>query len=189
MLETSSSPVHVVGGGGTVGHGTTKYSKLENEEADSPSRQYPDGRQQGILARSPSETMDPESPATLKTVSHQIGSELDEQAVSEAVDCHWCSFWCGGCVLAELLYDNPCLRCCAQAYPRMQAYKRLHKCHHQASTQSPNFLVLPFNNGKLYVSSKRENDYKDEITVLEQQGMCCPNWYTIDKVDYIEWMN
>ncbi|XP_071445920.1 syntaxin-6 [Hetaerina americana] len=88
LLENSSSPVHVVGGGGGGGgagsHGTTKYSKLENEEADSPSRQFGDdrGQLQGALARSPNEhSSEHESPATLKTVSHQIGNELDEQAV------------------------------------------------------------------------------------------------------------
>ncbi|XP_011299318.1 syntaxin-6 isoform X1 [Fopius arisanus] len=67
-----------------VNHGTTKYSKLENE-VDSPSRQFLDEtmQQQGIMMRQQDDQLEMigESIGTLKTVSRQINSELDEQAV------------------------------------------------------------------------------------------------------------
>lgn len=77
MLD--NSPVR-----GPINHGTTKYSKLENE-TDSPSRRFMDDtlNQQGSMMRQQDEQLDiiSESIGTLKTVSHQINSELDEQAV------------------------------------------------------------------------------------------------------------
>ncbi|KAK0181031.1 hypothetical protein PV327_003353 [Microctonus hyperodae] len=67
-----------------INHGKTKYSKLENE-VDSPSRQFLDDtlQQQGQMLRQQDEQLDMigESIGTLKTVSRQINSELDEQAV------------------------------------------------------------------------------------------------------------
>ncbi|XP_067209569.1 syntaxin-6 isoform X2 [Linepithema humile] len=65
-------------------HGTTKYSKLENE-MDSPNRQFLSDtlQQQNSMMRQQDEQLDMigESVGTLKTVSRQINSELDEQAV------------------------------------------------------------------------------------------------------------
>ncbi|XP_011156048.1 syntaxin-6 isoform X2 [Solenopsis invicta] len=65
-------------------HGTTKYSKLENE-IDSPNRQFLSDtmQQQNSMIRQQDEQLDMigESVGTLKTVSRQINSELDEQAV------------------------------------------------------------------------------------------------------------
>lgn len=64
-------------------HGTTKYSKLENE-IDSPNRQFlSDMQQQNSLMRQQDEQLDMlgESVSTLKTVSRQIHNELDEQTV------------------------------------------------------------------------------------------------------------
>ncbi|KAF4517690.1 hypothetical protein B566_EDAN016516 [Ephemera danica] len=65
-------------------HGTTKYSKLENE-MDSPHRQFMDTtlQQQQHMIHSQDEQLDAisDSIGTLKTVSRQINSELDEQAV------------------------------------------------------------------------------------------------------------
>lgn len=77
LLE--NSPVRV-----PTSHGTTKYSKLENE-LDSPNRQFLDDtlQQQNHIVRTQDEQLDmiSDSVGTLKTVSRQIGSELDEQAV------------------------------------------------------------------------------------------------------------
>lgn len=65
-------------------HGTTKYSKLENE-IDSPNRQFLNDtmQQQNAMMRQQDEQLDMigETVGTLKTVSRQINSELDEQAV------------------------------------------------------------------------------------------------------------
>ncbi|KYQ50189.1 Gamma-soluble NSF attachment protein [Trachymyrmex zeteki] len=65
-------------------HGTTKYSKLENE-IDSPNRQFLSDtmQQQNSMIRQQDEQLDMigETVGTLKTVSRQINSELDEQAV------------------------------------------------------------------------------------------------------------
>jgi syntaxin 6 len=66
-------------------HGTTKYSKLENE-MDSPAhRHFMDTtlQQQQHMIHSQDEQLDAISDTigTLKTVSRQIGSEIDEQAV------------------------------------------------------------------------------------------------------------
>ncbi|XP_014477608.1 PREDICTED: syntaxin-6 isoform X1 [Dinoponera quadriceps] len=65
-------------------HGTTKYSKLENE-IDSPNRQFLNDtmHQQNTMIRQQDEQLDMigETVGTLKTVSRQINSELDEQAV------------------------------------------------------------------------------------------------------------
>ncbi|KAL6268691.1 hypothetical protein P5V15_001820 [Pogonomyrmex californicus] len=65
-------------------HGTTKYSKLENE-IDSPNRQFLSDtmQQQNAMIRQQDEQLDMigETVGTLKTVSRQINSELDEQAV------------------------------------------------------------------------------------------------------------
>ncbi|XP_070521064.1 syntaxin-6-like isoform X3 [Cardiocondyla obscurior] len=65
-------------------HGTTKYSKLENE-IDSPNRQFLSDtmHQQNAMIRQQDEQLDMigETVGTLKTVSRQINSELDEQAV------------------------------------------------------------------------------------------------------------
>lgn len=67
-----------------VNHGTTKYSKLENE-IDSPNRQFLGDtlQQQNDMMRQQDEQLDMigESIGTLKTVSRQINTELDEQAV------------------------------------------------------------------------------------------------------------
>ncbi|KAF3423841.1 hypothetical protein E2986_11201 [Frieseomelitta varia] len=67
-----------------VNHGTTKYSKLENE-IDSPNRQFLSDtlQQQNDMMRQQDEQLDMigESIGTLKTVSRQINTELDEQAV------------------------------------------------------------------------------------------------------------
>lgn len=67
-----------------VNHGTTKYSKLENE-VDSPNRQFLAGtlHQQNTMIRQQDEQLDMigDSIDTLKTVSRQINTELDEQAV------------------------------------------------------------------------------------------------------------
>ncbi|XP_033340250.1 syntaxin-6 isoform X2 [Megalopta genalis] len=67
-----------------VNHGTTKYSKLENE-IDSPNRQFLGDtlQQQDDMIRQQDEQlgMIGESIGTLKTVSRQINTELDEQAV------------------------------------------------------------------------------------------------------------
>ncbi|XP_063227264.1 syntaxin-6 isoform X1 [Bacillus rossius redtenbacheri] len=64
-------------------HGTTRYSKLENE-LDSPNRQFLDStlQQQGGMLRAQDDQLDliSDSVGTLKTVSRQITSELDEQA-------------------------------------------------------------------------------------------------------------
>ncbi|XP_054276023.1 syntaxin-6-like [Macrosteles quadrilineatus] len=77
LLE--NSPVRVA-----TSHGTTKYSKLENE-ADSPQRHFLDSTlaQQNQLINGQDDTMERISHTigSLKTVSRQIGSELDEQAV------------------------------------------------------------------------------------------------------------
>nr|CAD7258134.1 unnamed protein product [Timema shepardi] len=82
LLENSPARV-------PTSHGTTKYSKLENE-LDSPNRQFLDDtlQQQNHMVRAQDEQLDmiSDSVGTLKTVSRQIGSELDEQAVSKAVD-------------------------------------------------------------------------------------------------------
>ncbi|XP_032683386.1 syntaxin-6 isoform X2 [Odontomachus brunneus] len=65
-------------------HGTTKYSKLENE-IDSPNRQFLSDtmQQQSAMIRQQDEQLDMigETVGTLKTVSRQINTELDEQAV------------------------------------------------------------------------------------------------------------
>lgn len=67
-----------------VSHNSTKYSKLENE-IDSPNRQFLDTtmHQQHAMLRQQDEQLDMigESIDTLKTVSRQINSELDEQTV------------------------------------------------------------------------------------------------------------
>ncbi|XP_046586744.1 syntaxin-6 isoform X1 [Neodiprion lecontei] len=67
-----------------VTHGTTKYSKLENE-MDSPNRQFLADtlQQQSTMMHQQDEQLDMigESIGTLKTVSRQINTELDEQAV------------------------------------------------------------------------------------------------------------
>nr|CAD7585897.1 unnamed protein product [Timema genevievae] len=77
LLENSPARV-------PTSHGTTKYSKLENE-LDSPNRQFLDDtlQQQNHMVRTQDEQLDmiSDSVGTLKTVSRQIGSELDEQAV------------------------------------------------------------------------------------------------------------
>jgi len=77
LLE--NSPVRVA-----TSHGTTKYSKLENE-ADSPQRHFLDAAlaQQNQLISGQDDTMERISHTigSLKTVSRQINSELDEQAV------------------------------------------------------------------------------------------------------------
>nr|CAD7396048.1 unnamed protein product [Timema poppensis] len=77
LLENSPARV-------PTSHGTTKYSKLENE-LDSPNRQFLDDtlQQQNHMVRAQDEQLDmiSDSVGTLKTVSRQIGSELDEQAV------------------------------------------------------------------------------------------------------------
>ncbi|KAG5332521.1 STX6 protein, partial [Acromyrmex heyeri] len=67
-------------------HGTTKYSKLENE-IDSPNRQFLSDtmQQQNSMMRQQDEQLDMigETVGTLKTVSRQINSELDEQMLDE----------------------------------------------------------------------------------------------------------
>ena len=74
-----SSPVCVA-----TSHGNTKYSKLENE-MDSPNRHVLETAlsQQNHLLQSQDDHLDmiSHSLGSLKTVSRQIGSELDEQAV------------------------------------------------------------------------------------------------------------
>lgn len=76
LLE--SSPVRV-----PMSHGTTKYSKLENE-LDSPQRQFLGStlNQQEHMLRTQDEHLEviSDSIGSLKTVSRQIGVELDEQA-------------------------------------------------------------------------------------------------------------
>ncbi|GJQ70756.1 Syx6 [Trypoxylus dichotomus] len=76
LLE--SSPIRLVNS-----HGTTKYSKLENE-VDSPQRFLNDTfNQQQYIARQQDEQLEAigDSLGSLKTVSRHIGAELDEQAV------------------------------------------------------------------------------------------------------------
>ncbi|KAK9711958.1 Syntaxin 6, N-terminal [Popillia japonica] len=76
LLE--SSPIRLVNS-----HGTTKYSKLENE-VDSPQRFLSDTlSQQQYMARQQEEQLEAigDSLGSLKTVSRHIGSEIDEQAV------------------------------------------------------------------------------------------------------------
>ncbi|XP_071054254.1 syntaxin-6 [Onthophagus taurus] len=76
LLE--SSPVRVVNS-----HGTTKYSKLENE-IDSPQRFINDTlSQQQYMTRQQDDHLEAisDSLGSLKTVSRHIGMELDEQAV------------------------------------------------------------------------------------------------------------
>ncbi|KRT80824.1 hypothetical protein AMK59_5725, partial [Oryctes borbonicus] len=76
LLE--SSPIRLVNS-----HGTTKYSKLENE-VDSPQRFLNDTlTQQQYMARQQDEQLEAigDSLGSLKTVSRHIGAELDEQAV------------------------------------------------------------------------------------------------------------
>ncbi|XP_035735557.1 syntaxin-6-like isoform X2 [Vespa mandarinia] len=67
-----------------VNHSSTKYSKLENE-TDSPNRQFLGDtlQQQNDMMRQQDEQLEiiGESIGTLKTVSKQINSELDEQAI------------------------------------------------------------------------------------------------------------
>lgn len=73
-----SSPIRLVNS-----HGTTKYSKLENE-VDSPQRFLSDTlSQQQYMARQQEEQLEAigDSLGSLKTVSRHIGSEIDEQAV------------------------------------------------------------------------------------------------------------
>ncbi|XP_051161965.1 syntaxin-6 [Leptopilina boulardi] len=78
-LLDNNSPARV-----PVSHNTTKYSKLENE-MDSPNRQFLDTtmHQQHIMLRQQDEQLDMigDSIDTLKTVSRQINTELDEQTV------------------------------------------------------------------------------------------------------------
>lgn len=73
-----NSPVRV-----TNSHGTTKYSKLENE-FDSPNRQFLNDTlsQQQYLTRQQEDHLEAisDSLGSLKTVSRHIGIELDEQA-------------------------------------------------------------------------------------------------------------
>ncbi|XP_075229137.1 syntaxin 6 [Lycorma delicatula] len=79
LLESSVSPVRVASA-----HGTTKYSKLQNE-MDSPQRSFLDNTlsQQNQLLSGHEDHLEhiSQTIGNLKTVSHQIGSELDEQAV------------------------------------------------------------------------------------------------------------
>lgn len=79
LLDTHNSPPRI-----PTSHGTTKYSKLENE-LDSPNRQFLDDTlaQQSRMFRDQDEHLEiiSDSVGTLKTVSRQIGNELDEQAV------------------------------------------------------------------------------------------------------------
>lgn len=67
-----------------VNHSSTKYSKLENE-MDSPNRQFLGDtlQQQNDMMRQQDEQLEiiGENIGTLKTVSKQINSELDEQAI------------------------------------------------------------------------------------------------------------
>ncbi|KAK6628983.1 hypothetical protein RUM43_002800 [Polyplax serrata] len=78
LLENLTSPPRA------MSHGQTKYSKLENE-IDSPSRQFLDDTmlQQRRMFSEQDEQLEiiGDSVGTLKTVSRQIGNELDEQAV------------------------------------------------------------------------------------------------------------
>ncbi|XP_019865381.2 syntaxin-6 [Aethina tumida] len=73
-----SSPVRV-----TNNHGTTKYSKLEND-LDSPQRQFLSDTlsQQQYLTRQQEDHLEAisDSLGSLKTVSRHIGIEIDEQA-------------------------------------------------------------------------------------------------------------
>lgn len=66
-----------------MSHGTTKYSKLENE-LDSPQRHFLGStlNQQEHMLRTQDEHLEviSDSIGSLKTVSRQIGVELDEQA-------------------------------------------------------------------------------------------------------------
>lgn len=66
-----------------MSHGTTKYSKLENE-LDSPQRQFLGStlNQQEHMLRQQDEQLEviSDSIGSLKTVSRQIGIEVDEQA-------------------------------------------------------------------------------------------------------------
>ncbi|KAL0280257.1 UNVERIFIED_CONTAM: hypothetical protein PYX00_001603 [Menopon gallinae] len=79
LLERDLSPPRL-----PISHGTTKYSKLENE-LDSPNRHFLDDTlaQQSRMFLDQDEQLDmiSDSVGTLKTVSRQIGNELDEQAV------------------------------------------------------------------------------------------------------------
>lgn len=72
-----NSPVRV------SSHGTTKYSKLENE-LDSPQRQFLGATlgQQQYLTKQQEEHLEAISGSvtSLKTVARHIGVELDEQA-------------------------------------------------------------------------------------------------------------
>lgn len=67
----------------TSHHGTTKYSKLENE-LDSPQRQFLGGTlsQQQYLTKQQEDHLEAISGSvnSLKTVARHIGVELDEQA-------------------------------------------------------------------------------------------------------------
>lgn len=78
LLENISSPPRI------MSHGPTKYSKLENE-IDSPNRQFLNDTlsQQNRMFMEQDEQLEiiGDSVGTLKTVSRQIGNELDEQAV------------------------------------------------------------------------------------------------------------
>lgn len=78
LLENLGSPPRI------MSHGPTKYSKLENE-IDSPNRQFLDDTlsQQTRMFMEQDEQLEiiGDSVGTLKTVSRQIGNELDEQAV------------------------------------------------------------------------------------------------------------
>ncbi|CAH0391243.1 unnamed protein product [Bemisia tabaci] len=76
LLDTS--PVRVASS-----HTSTKYSRLDNQ-LDSPNRQFLTGlgQQSSMLAAQDAQLdMIAESIGTLKTVSHHINTELDEQAV------------------------------------------------------------------------------------------------------------
>lgn len=79
LLERDMSPPRL-----PISHGSTKYSKLENE-LDSPNRHFLDDTiaQQHRMFLDQDEQLDmiSDSVGTLKTVSRQIGNELDEQAV------------------------------------------------------------------------------------------------------------
>lgn len=81
LLE--NSPVRAAMSHNPSTHGTTKYSKLENE-LDSPQRQFLGGtfNQQQHMLRMQDEQLEviSDSLGSLKTVSRHIGIELDEQA-------------------------------------------------------------------------------------------------------------
>jgi len=68
-----------------VTHGNTRYSRLVNEEADSPSNEYIEQTlvQQQMMMSQQDDQLDhiASSMGTLKNMSRQIGSEVDEQAV------------------------------------------------------------------------------------------------------------